>query len=142
MDAEFYKLEPEVAGSWGGETVADTSVHPPIVSELHYVFDGWLGDSIIESFPCFIVTETLGDAFIAAQFKGFELRDVSTECSDQYTQLFPGQPLPKFRWLYVTGVASVDDFGISDQNILVVSSQAMAIIREHKCAHCDIVAAT
>ena len=55
----YYFIEPEVAGGWGGNTIADTSVHPPKISKLHYQFDGWLGDDLLESFPCFIVSESL-----------------------------------------------------------------------------------
>lgn len=47
----MYKLiEPEVAGSLGKETELDSSVFPPHVKKLHYEFDGWLGDDILESF--------------------------------------------------------------------------------------------
>lgn len=41
---KFFALEPEVAGGLGPNTVMDRSVHPPRVSHLHYVFDGWMGD--------------------------------------------------------------------------------------------------
>jgi hypothetical protein len=43
-----YILEPEVSGEIGERTVIDSSVHPPIVSYLHFVFMGWLGDDLIE----------------------------------------------------------------------------------------------
>ena len=32
----FYSLEPEVAGELAEGTVMDTSVHPPIVTSVHY----------------------------------------------------------------------------------------------------------
>ena len=138
MMSPFYKLEPEVAGRWGDNTIADTTVHPPVVSELHHVFDGWLGDSIIESFPCFLVTNTLGDALVAADLHGFVLRPMKTEISDQFSELYSGRVIPEFRWLHITGVASIDDFGISSDNLLIVSSPALAIIRQYGCDNCDI----
>ena len=55
----FHTLEPEVAGGFGEQTILDNSTHPPDVKWLHYVLDGWLGDDILESFPCYIVTERL-----------------------------------------------------------------------------------
>src|SRR6476660_8794270 len=64
-------LAPEVAGGWGERTVADTSTHPPRVTALHYQFDGWLGDELLESFPCYIVTRRLAHALTAAGLSGF-----------------------------------------------------------------------
>src|SRR5437870_3724604 len=55
----FYYVEPEVAGRLGPNSVLDTTVHPPVVSRLEYEFSDWLGDGIVETFPCYIVTEDL-----------------------------------------------------------------------------------
>lgn len=55
----FLKLQPEVAGGLGAKTIMNTTVHPPSVSILEYEFDGWLGDDLLESFPCFVVSERL-----------------------------------------------------------------------------------
>lgn len=51
--------EPEVSGGFWEKAQLDSTVHPPIVKKLHFEFSGWLGDDIIETFPCFIVTEAL-----------------------------------------------------------------------------------
>ena len=53
----YFCIEPEVAGGLGQNVEMDRSVHPPVVDKLHYEFDGWLGDELLETFPCFIVTE-------------------------------------------------------------------------------------
>ena len=138
MMSPFYTLEPEVAGRWGDNTIADNTGHPPVVSTLHHIFDGWLGDSIVESFPCFLITNALGDAIVAAELLGYELRAVEAETSDQFAELYPNRVLPEFRWLHVTGVARIDDFGISSDNLLIVSSAALVIIRQHGCDNCEI----
>ncbi|APF85630.1 hypothetical protein HI806_01945 [Ralstonia solanacearum] len=52
----YFFLEPEVAGALGENTVLDASTHPPRVEKLHFEFSGWLGDAILESFPCVIAT--------------------------------------------------------------------------------------
>ena len=57
-----YILEPEVAGGWGEGTIANTSPHPPVVETLEYMFDGWGGDDLLATFPCFIVSEALATA--------------------------------------------------------------------------------
>ena len=35
---KYFYIQPEVAGGLGKNTVMDRSVHPPIVSRLHYEF--------------------------------------------------------------------------------------------------------
>ncbi len=59
----FQILEPEVAGGWGANIIADTDCHPPRIEHLHYEFEGWLGDPIVESFPCFLILESLASSF-------------------------------------------------------------------------------
>ena len=65
-----YVLGPEVAGGWGVETVADTTRHPPVVYKLHYEFQGWLGDDVVETFPAILVTRRLADAFEQERLTG------------------------------------------------------------------------
>ncbi len=138
MMSPFYELEPEVAGGWGDNTVADTTVHPPVVSVLHYIFDGWLGDAIVESFPCYLVTDALANALSSTHLSGFDLRNVLVQTSEQFAELYPDCVLPTFRWLHVTGSPCLDDFGISAKNVLVASTAALAVIRDHRCDNCDI----
>jgi hypothetical protein len=38
--AKYFLIEPEVAGELGADTVMDSSVHPPRVSELHHELKG------------------------------------------------------------------------------------------------------
>jgi hypothetical protein len=71
----FYILEPEVPGGVGPNTRMDTGVHPPRVSHLHYVFEGWLGDELVESFPCWMVTESLAARIADAKLYCGELCD-------------------------------------------------------------------
>jgi hypothetical protein len=102
------------------------------------VFDGWLGDSLVESFPCYVVTEALADR-LAATFSGFALDDVETSASEQFRELHPRGVLPKFRWLRVTGIAGVDDFGMASDHRLVVSQRALDLVRASGAAHLDVV---
>ncbi|EPM67883.1 hypothetical protein A584_20143, partial [Pseudomonas syringae pv. theae ICMP 3923] len=55
----YYHIEPEVADSLGDQTVMDTESWPPKVSRLEFQFGGWLGDELLEMFPCFICTTAL-----------------------------------------------------------------------------------
>ncbi|MFY9952572.1 MAG: hypothetical protein WAK54_05070, partial [Bradyrhizobium sp.] len=73
---EYFFVEPEVAGGLGPLTVMDTTTHPPIVSKLHYHFDGWLGNVLLETFPCFIVTDGARQALQAIGATGAKFDEV------------------------------------------------------------------
>jgi hypothetical protein len=135
---EYFQLEPEVAGGWGGNTQADTSVHPPVVTKLHYEFDGWLGDSILETFPCFIVTVDLGNALSESNLTGFSLESVEISKSEQFVEFYPERELPEFFWLKIGKNAGLEDFGINDQHRLVISSSALEVLQKFGLDNCEI----
>ena len=134
----YYYLEPEVAGSWGGNTEVDTSVHPPAVSKLHYEFEGWLGDDLLTSFPSYIVSEKLKDKLSTASITGYKFDSVEITKSEQFDQVSSEQTLPNFYWLRVTGEAGIDDFGITDDYRLVVSEAVLHILQTCNVEHCEI----
>lgn len=138
ITANYYVLEPEVPGGLGENTVLDTSVHPPIIHHLHYQFDGWLGDDILEGFPCFFCSDRLAEQFRKVGLKGFYLEEFETSTSDEFKELFPETILPKFYWLKITGVLG-DDFLLSANHRLVVSEAVISILKAFNIAHCDIV---
>ena len=51
---KYYVIEPEVAGGFGENCEIDWSTGKMQVNKLHYQFDGWLGDELLESTPCYI----------------------------------------------------------------------------------------
>jgi hypothetical protein len=126
----YYYVEPEVAGGWGPNTVATRSAgRPTTVTRLHYVFDGWLGDELLESTPCFIATETLARALTDAQLTGFQLGEVEVSRSDQFLELCSDKDLPRFVWLKIEGSPGSDDLGLSDDMRLVASQAAMDVLQ-------------
>lgn len=133
----FHYVEPEVAGELGPNSVVDTSVHPPAVSRLEYRFSDWLGDGIVESFPCYIVTEELAGTITAGGLTGATLADVQVSLSPEAEELIT-QPLPAWRWLQITGEAFNADFGVSDDHRLVVSEAALEILRHNGLDNADI----
>ena len=126
---KFYMIKPEVAGGLGERTKMDTSTHPPLVDELHYVIDGWSGDVLLTSFPCYIVTPEARKALEKMQFTGFSFSSVEVSKSDIFTELHPNQILPEFFWLKVNGVAGKDDFGVAN-NRLTVSENVLAVLQD------------
>ncbi len=134
----FYYIEPEVSGSLGEFTVMDTRYHPPRVEKLHYKFDGWLRDDLIESFPCFIITQSLMKELMKAQLSGFEVSEVKVSKSSQFMERHPEVHLPKFKWLQICGRAGKDDLGIADDNRLVISKRALNTLKKGCIANADI----
>lgn len=125
----YFVLEPEVAGSLGENTVLDRTAHPPRVTKLHYVFDGWLGDPLLESFPAFIVTSDLKARLQEAGLKGAEFESVEISRSEEFMDRHPGRALPEFERLLPTGQAGRDDIGAASDGRLVVSERALGVLR-------------
>jgi hypothetical protein len=133
----FTMLQPEVAGGWGPKTVVDVSVHPPRVARLHYEFDGWLGDDLLECFPCFVVSNRLARELERSNLTGFVLGDVDISTTPEFDELYPNRHLPAFSWLKIAGRAGVDDFGISAEHRLVASARAMDVLRRFTLDRAD-----
>lgn len=135
----YYLLEPEVAGELGEDTVMDVDVHPPVVTRLQYVIQDWLGDEILESTPCFVVTEHLAGLIGAAGLSGYRLADAEVVLSEDAEELAGGPvDLPKWQWLQLTGTAGTDDFGASANGSLVVSQRALDVLRQGVFSNCDV----
>ncbi|HWV15050.1 MAG TPA: hypothetical protein VN030_06420 [Cellvibrio sp.] len=126
---KYFLIESEVAGGLGEHTKMDTSTHPPLVSELHYVFEGWSDDALLTSFPCFIVTSKAKQLFEEAQFTGLSFDVVETSKSDNFIELYPAKVIPEFSWLKISGGAGVDDFWI-DKNCLIISERVLDVLLE------------
>jgi hypothetical protein len=133
----FHILEPEVAGDLGPATVIDSSTQPPTIVKLQYAFNVWLGDDLLTSHPCFIVSERLRTGLEKLNGTGYGFDDVgiSTEGS------LGGHDVskwPHFYWLKVIGVAGADDAGLSSDQRLVVSDRFLNVVRQFKIDHCLI----
>ncbi|UCA59047.1 hypothetical protein KB553_18715 [Chryseobacterium rhizoplanae] len=129
----MYKLlEPEVAGGLGEKTEMDNSFFPPLVKQLNYEFEGWLGNDILESFPCYIVTERLKQGMESEGMTGIGFDDVLVTKSETFLELYPGKELPKFFWMKINGEADKDDFFITEKNTLAISARAYSLLKEYK----------
>ena len=126
---KYYQLEPEVAGGFGEHCIIDRGSGKMVVRKLHYEFDGWLGDELLESTPCFIVSERLARQIERAQLTGISFNHVEITKSDQFDELYPNRQLPKFVWLQIEGRPGQDDFGIGPDPGLVISERALEVLR-------------
>src|SRR5688572_3769303 len=126
----FFYVEPEVAGGLGENTVLDRRTHPPIVSRLHYHFDGWLGDVLLETFPCFIVTEAARQALQKSGATGARFDTVEVTRSPEFDELHPGAQLPPFVWLRPEGEPGRDDVSTAEDGRLVVSARVLELLQK------------
>lgn len=122
----FRYVQPAVAGFWGEQTLVDMSVHPPIVHQLDYQFDGWLGDDILETFPCFIVSERLRGAIEDQEFTGVVFDKVIISRGKSLPE---DLILPTFYWLKVVGTPRQDDFAIAEDYRLIVSHAVYLMLK-------------
>ncbi len=133
---KFYCIEPEVAGGWGKHTVVErTQGRPVIVRQLHYEFEGWLGDELLESTPCFIVSERMASEIEKARLTGAGFDQVEVTVSEQFRELYPNRQLPKFVWLKIEGNPGQDDFGNAPDGRLVVSQRALEVLQTVGISH-------
>jgi hypothetical protein len=128
---QYYSIEPEVAGGFGDNTVISRPDGKMLVEKLHYEIQGWLGDPILESVPCYIVTSDLASQMLNSKLTGFVFEDVEISESDEFRLLQPNVVLPKFVWMKPTGSVKNDDIGQSDSLELVISERALALLQKN-----------
>jgi hypothetical protein len=97
-----------------------------------------LGDALLESFPCFIVTAAIAAALQKGKLNGFRLAPVDISKSETFQELYGDKDLPSFKWLQVDGVAGNQDFGLSKNHTLVVSETALETLRQFGIQNCEI----
>ncbi len=134
----YYIMEPEVAGEIGYNTIYQNSERTQI-SHLHFIFDGWLGDEILETTPCFLVSERLKGEIIKNGLSGYIFQEVEISYSDEFLELYPNIEMPNFFRLIPTNILYVEDnkyriqsdmrdFMISPKSYMVISEKVKNII--------------
>ena len=131
-------LNPEVAGGFGSKTKLDTSVHPPRVLRLHYEIDAWLGDDLIQRFPCYLVTQRLWKRLEKVRPTGAHVKAVEVTMSPEFMELNPAKALPEFLWLKVDGAPGRDDFGLTPDARLVVSDLVLEKMKAERLEQCNV----
>ena len=153
--SKLYLLKPEVAGEQGPTTtiknleeykVGKTQI--PHVENLEYMFFGWLGDELLESFPCFIVTKKLGRKLIENGITGVKLTEVKVSKSEFFDEMEFNNELPDFVRLEPTGKVSFnssyklinwsgEDVCLATKAELVVTEKALGVLKQGSLNFCD-----
>lgn len=134
----YFTIEPEVAGHLGEATLLDRSTHPPVIHRLHYEFDDWLGDDIVEAFPAYLVTNRLRQLLENECITNIQFRNCVCTVSPQYKEWNEGSPLPEFWWLQLCGSGGSDDIGLVPPARLVVSEKVLRLFRTTRIPHADV----
>jgi hypothetical protein len=128
---KYFSFRADVAGGFGPHSVVRHVPGALLVDKLHYIFEGWRGDEIVESCPCCIVTERLAGMIKAAGLTGVSFDSVEIGRSDIFLELQPGQELPPFLWMKVSGTKGQDDFFYARYARLVISQRAWEVIQPY-----------
>lgn len=135
----FFILDPEVAGGFGDQTdLVQRKDDYPIVTKLEYEFFGWLGDELLTTHPCFIVTNQLKKTMEDFQGTGYSFCDVIISKSEEFLEEFPDTELPQFAWLRIHGIAMSDDVGLGPNATLVISEELLKKMQNHQLDNCSI----
>ncbi|PFX51275.1 hypothetical protein COL36_27975 [Bacillus wiedmannii] len=152
----LYLLSPEVAGGHGEHTVYgnEKSIGAEGISGkvqfLHYEFYGWLGDDLLESTPCFIVSEKLKNALISSELKDFRLEECLISVSEEFQELYPDKELPDFWRLIPLGTVNYENgnysgwsghqFCLTPRGDLILTEEVLSFLKSFTLKYCDISA--
>ncbi|GAA1214051.1 hypothetical protein GCM10009675_40000 [Prauserella alba] len=117
----------------------DPSVHPPRVEHAHLELDGWLGDELIERYPCLFVTDDLAATLSTSTLGRYRLHTAEVTTVDEDLRDDERAAIRPLRWFVVTGTAGEDDIGLTATGRLVVSDRALTLLQQHNIDHCDIL---
>lgn len=151
---KLFVIEPEVAGEIGESTIYEnydavaTKGERPIISHLHFIFMGWLGDDILEVTPCFLISEKLKKAIERSDLKGYKFEDIEISLSEEYEDMYPNREEPCFCRLLPQGTINVQDemysnwdgmdFCVTEKSYLVLSEKAIKILKCFQIDNADI----
>ena len=136
---KYYMIEPEVAGEIGENTIYDNydeiinQKKKPIISHLHYIFDGWLGDELLELTPCFLISERLKKEIENHGFSGCRFADVEVSYSDEFLEIYPIRKVPKFYRMIPLKTVFVENDGYINQDMddFMLTQKSYLIISEN-----------
>jgi hypothetical protein len=138
MSEMKYTIEAEVPGHLGDKAIYTSDSNGWNISKMHVVFDGWMGDDVVQILNCFLLTDRAKRVLEGSQLKGmhFELPIISK--SEEFIERQPSTALPKFWWLKSLGAASESDVFVTKSGYLEASERAMIEFRKLTLAHASI----
>jgi hypothetical protein len=82
-----------------------------------------------------VISEVVANDIMFSTLSGFHIKDVEigTKLMQYYQDSFP-----EWKWMRITGIPIMDDFGIDSERRLIVSQAALNLLRKHGLNHADI----
>lgn len=144
---KYFILEPEVAGGIGKKTkILYENSKIKEVLFLDYEFEGWLGDDILTTHPCFIISESLCDIIKASDLKGYQLQKIDVSFSDFFLEVYNKNVLPNFIRLLpfaINDISLIDkmllDFYLYKNTTLIVSEKALNTLKKLNLSNANIL---
>lgn len=138
----FRRLEAMVPGWIGEQSVSEIVDNVEIFKKVHYVFDDYPSDCIVERSGVYLVTQELKDALKDINATGCEFDDVivtESEAYEEHTSHIPDHSLPSFCWLKIVGEGGKDDIGFAKSAIsIVVSERVFSVMRKFGLRDCIV----
>lgn len=133
-----YTLEAEVPGHLGDDAIYSSDASGWNITKMHLVFDGWMGDDIVQILNCFLLTEKAKSLLEKSRLKGVHFERPIITKSEEFIERQPATVLPNFWWLKPPLDVSDTDIMITRHGCLEVSEQAMLEFRKLNLAHASI----
>jgi len=129
----FYTLKPENCGSFGRKTLygGELTDRPPAIYRFDFEFTSWPVDELIEVNCTYIATESLMAELSQLNPKptGITYDTVTLSTTFEMRQARPDMELTTYKWCKINGRPGRDDFGMSADHRLVISSRALVAIK-------------
>jgi hypothetical protein len=130
----MYKvIQPEVIVGLGDKTVFVEAVAPfKTVAKLHVELEDWLGDDLMECYPCYLVTEDLKDKLSQSDIKGYVIEPMQLTKNEYFANNYRlEKKLPKFYWLKIVGLKDRgDDMYIGEEKALFASDKLLDFLKK------------
>jgi len=144
---KYFVLEPEVAGGIGKKSkILYENSKIKEVLFLDYEFEDWLGDDILTTHPCFIISESLCDIIKVSDLKGYQLQKIDISFSDFFLEVYNKKILPNFIRLLPFSINEVNlinkmllDFYLYKNTTLVVSERSLNILKKFNLSNANIL---
>lgn len=141
----FYKLEPEIAGEIGDNSIIQYENGK--ISKIKYLefrFTDWLGDELISTHPCYIITENLKEEILLNKLRGIQFQNILISFSDEFFELNDSTVIPNFVQIICENKYEekndviIQDFYVNEYKELIVSENALNVFQNHTLNNCVI----
>lgn len=129
---KYQAVQPEVVVGLGKRTEF-LEKEPPFktVATLHLLLEDWLGDDLMECYPCYIATEELKTNLENTEFTGFEFVHMIVTIDDNFKENYQlDKPLPNFYQMKIVGVEGRYDIFIGESNVLSIENQFLNYLQK------------